>query len=273
MIIAACLLLGRAALAAPVKETNKAGLFYEITDERTVIITGGRTEMGLLSVPPRIKNMPVERIAAGAFQGRKDIKKLIVGQDVRYLAEDAFSGCTSLQEVYLENGVQYLGKNVFSGDLKLESVTLPDSVSFIGETAFGNCEKLMEISFPQSAYVDDYAFVGSGWQTERDNGAFRIRGSRLMEAWGSREPVLEFPYGITELEDFYYEMLGKTSVIDKYKSDYGEAELARYEEIILPETMVKLGNGCFSDTNIGRIRVPSVRSGRRLFTVVKGYRK
>lgn len=222
---------------------EKHELFYMITEEGEAVITGGYTGEDIL-IPTEIDGILVAGIGEGAFRGRTDIKKVVVEQGVRYITADAFAGCTEIEGLELGEGLLYIGEGAFSSNTKISEVILPDSVAYVGEYAFAECTNLEEISFPQRAHVDAYAFVQSAWQKKRDEGGLFIRGSCFMGIGENQSSTLEFPYGITKTPDF---------------SEKDAALIRRdirYEEIILPETLVELGRYCFSGTQIQRIHLP-----------------
>ncbi|MBD5530670.1 MAG: leucine-rich repeat domain-containing protein [Lachnospiraceae bacterium] len=222
-------------------------LLYMVTDEGEAVIIGGYVEEGTVIIPSRIGGFPVAGIGEGAFRDRTDIRKVVVEHGVRYIAAQAFAGGTEIEEVELGEGLQYIGEGAFMGDVGIRELLLPESLAYVGANAFGNCSGLASFTFPQGAYVDDYAFEGSAWQEERDSGKFRIRGSRLMDARGNTGPVLEIPYGVTETEDFHAYDINPPALLDKD---------AEYEEIILPDTLVRLGACCFNHTRIRRMCIP-----------------
>lgn len=223
-------------------------ILYTVTDEGEAVITGGRAEEGTVIIPPEIDGFPVAGIGEEAFLDRTDIRKVVVESGVRYIAAGAFAGCTEIGEIELGEGLQYIGEKAFRGDAGIREILLPEGLTYVGAKAFGDCSELVLFQFPQRAYVDDYAFEGSAWQAERDGGKFRIRGSCLMDARGNVGPVLEIPYGVTEMADFSAFDINPPALLDKD---------VEYEEVILPDTLVKLGECCFNHTQVRKMRIPA----------------
>lgn len=253
-VIVLLLIMGTIAWAAEGETETGENLYYMVTAEGEIIITGSPDQEEIM-IPGEIDGMPVVGIAENAFLNRNDIKKVTIRSGVRYVGEYAFAGCETLQEVTLENGLQYIGKGAFSGDNILEEILIPDSVAFVGENAFGDCTELGTITFPQTAHVDDYAFEGSRWQELRDGSGFQIRGSCLISARGNEGGTLEIPYGVTRTVDKPSASGYVPAVVGQYMV-YGHDNI-QYEEIILPETVVRLGEGSFNRTKIDRIVLPS----------------
>ena len=72
----------------------------------------------------------VERIGNGAFQGNKELKKVVIPGNVKTIADGAFAGL-NLEEVVCEEGVEKIQVYAFYGCSKLNSVTLPKSATTI----------------------------------------------------------------------------------------------------------------------------------------------
>ena len=242
-----------ASVQEPEGETEtEEDLYYIVTAEGEIVITGG-TDQSEIIIPAQIGGMPVAGIGENAFLGRTDIETVTISPGVRYVGANAFAGCEMLKTVTLVEGLQYIGEGAFLGDGVLEEIWLPDSVAFVGGNAFGNCTQLGTIRFPQAAHVDEYAFEGSLWQNLRDQGDFQIRGSCLISAEGGEGAVLEIPYGVTKTVDHPSESGYVNAVIGQYMV-YGDK--VQYGEILLPETMVRLGDGSFNRAKIDRIIFP-----------------
>ena len=252
-VIVLLLIMDIIAWAAEGETETGENLYYMVTAEGEIIITGSPDQEEIM-VPGEIDGMPVVGIAENAFLNRNDIKKVTIRSRVRYVGEYAFAGCESLKAVTLENGLQYIGKGAFFGDGILEEILIPDSVAFIGENSFGDCTELGTITFPKTAHVDDYAFEGSRWQELRDGSGFQIRGSCLISARGNEGGTLEIPYGVTRTVDNPSVNGYVDAVVGQYMV-WGDN--IQYEEIILPDTVVRLGQGSFNRTEIDRIILPS----------------
>ena len=245
VVICGILSLGPS-LPSRAMQGEETALVYMVNAEGEIIITGCKSVGRELCIPSLLDGYPVVGIAEGVFRGRADIEKVVIQSGVRYIGEYAFAGCMGLREIELEGGIQYIADNAFYEDASLVEAVLPESIVYVGENAFGNCKALARIGYPQRAHIDKYAFEGSLWQEERDGGKFRIRGSCLIEGRGNEGPIIEIPYGITEIEDCNWRGL---AVVDQYYD-------GSYEQIILPETMVKLGLNCFQKVDVKTIEIP-----------------
>lgn len=89
----------------------------------------------------------------GDFNGYADIRRVVLGKNVKRIGEKAFSDCTGLVSVSFDGAdgdgfgnLEFIGKNAFSGCTSLESAELPalanDKETIISPGCFGNCPKL-----------------------------------------------------------------------------------------------------------------------------------
>ena len=85
-------------------------------------------------------------------------------------------------------------------------------------------------------------------------GGFQIRGSCLFSAEGQKGGTLEIPYGVTRTVDQPSADGCVRAVVGQYAA---RGDNVQYEEIILPETMVRIGDGSFNSTKIDRIVFPA----------------
>ncbi|MBR3863881.1 MAG: leucine-rich repeat protein [Clostridia bacterium] len=88
-------------------------------------------------------------IGENAFQGCKNLKRVVFSANVTKICERAFENCSSLREIVFEKGckLKSIAKSAFSRCISLVKVELPDNLEIIELDAFGSCENLQEISF------------------------------------------------------------------------------------------------------------------------------
>lgn len=103
-----------------------------------------------------------------------------------------------------------------------------------------NCEETSEI-----------LYIGKVQPWE---GGFQIRESCLLSAEGQKGGTLEIPYGVTRTVDQPSADGCVRAVVGQYAA---RGDNVQYEEIILPETMVRIGDGSFNSTKIDRIIFPA----------------
>ena len=157
-------------------------LFTYTIQNNSVTITGlnpNNQFSGNLSIPNRIKGVPVTAIGSSSFKNNKNIMGITIGSNIIGVSDNAFDGCTSLTSITVAEGntkyhssgnclietasntlvlgcktsvipsdgsVIYIGKYAFKGCTGLASITIPDSVTSIGNDAFRNCTGITKIN-------------------------------------------------------------------------------------------------------------------------------
>ncbi|MDE6747571.1 MAG: leucine-rich repeat domain-containing protein [Lachnospiraceae bacterium] len=228
-------------------------LTYEINENGEAVITGGEPYDGKLVIPETIDGYHVVGIADRAFAYRQDIHDLTIDAGVRYIGAYAFAGCRKMNTPSLREGLQAIGEGAFRDNLFTGRITwkgdvfLPDSILSIDKEAFACCSKLAYIELPPYADIASDAFKDTPWQEARDE-VFQIRGSSLEYINNNTDPVLIIPYGVTELASGDW-MSGRP-IMDEVSQE------TVYEEIIFPDTIVKLGDSCLGSVTIKRIEIP-----------------
>lgn len=84
----------------------------------------------------------VTAIASGAFRNNKNVKKIVIGNNVTAIGSKAFYGCKSLASINLGNNVKIIGSNAFSNCSKLTKLVIPSKVTKIGSNAFSGCKNI-----------------------------------------------------------------------------------------------------------------------------------
>ena len=89
------------------------------------------------------------------------VKKYIIGNEVKSIGTYAFYDCTGLTSVTIPNSVTIIWSYAFYGCSGLTSVTIPNSVTSISHSAFRGCTGLTSITIPNSVNsIGMYAFYG-----------------------------------------------------------------------------------------------------------------
>ncbi len=121
--------------AKKTKEQWLASSKYNILDNGILYVGNGVTKINdgeykNKDIREIVFSDSVERIGVGAFQGNKELKKVVIPGNVKIIADSAFSGL-SLEEVVCEEGVEKIQAYAFYNCPKLNSVTLPKSATTI----------------------------------------------------------------------------------------------------------------------------------------------
>lgn len=80
----------------------------------------------------------------------KEVKDLVIPDEVTSIGDGTFQGCMHLASVTIPDGVTSIGESAFEGCSGLTDIHFPASLSSIGNSAFSNCSGLTSIVIPES---------------------------------------------------------------------------------------------------------------------------
>ena len=111
-----------------------------------------------------------EAIPAKAYKGNLNIKKVIIGKDVKTIGAEAFSGCFYIESIVVEpenpRFVDYSSNAIIDKDsgvllVGCRTTVIPECVTEIGPFAFCGQIFLKKLTIPSSIKkIDAYAFDG-----------------------------------------------------------------------------------------------------------------
>lgn len=168
-----------------------------------------------------------------AFENCNKLKNLLLSA-VTQIGNNAFAGCNGLTEI--TTSAAQIGKGAFKDCANLTTVKL-NNVQQIYADAFGNSGKLSNIILPDYAInIADGAFIGTAYYNNSgnwENGVLYI-GKHLIK--GTAADIVTIKDGTLSIAD------------SAFKNN------AAITEIVLPNSMQKIGNlafsGCSSLTNV-----------------------
>ena len=99
---------------------------------------------------------PDEDNAAPWYHLRKDIKNLVLSDDITTIGDCAFWGGAGMRTVHIPEGVVSIGNFAFDICEDLVEITLPETLTHIGEYAFNYCTSLKNITIPSGIAVIEY---------------------------------------------------------------------------------------------------------------------
>lgn len=101
-----------------------------------IIITSYIGSEEVVIIPNEIKGLPVVRIGSSAFYSNKQIKEVILGENIKVIESNAFSRATNLKYINFNGGLEVIENNAFEHCHSLSFIYLPNSLRLIGSNAF-----------------------------------------------------------------------------------------------------------------------------------------
>ena len=120
-----------------------------------------------------------EEIASYAFYS-SDVKKVVMGDNVKIIGDFAFGECTGLESIYISKNVKEIGKNAFQNCKSLMEINLSDSIEKIGSEAFAECKSIEKIVLPEKIQKIEYRTFA------KCEGLFTISFPQGLKCVGSR---------------------------------------------------------------------------------------
>ncbi|MGN1399668.1 MAG: leucine-rich repeat domain-containing protein, partial [Erysipelotrichaceae bacterium] len=177
------------------------------------------------------------------WESRDYIKKIIINDGVTNIGFFAFADCSQLSEVIIGNSVETIGAFAFSECVSLKSIVIPDSVKSIDSMAFYGCTSLESIAMSSNIeHLGRDSFKNTGYcnnPENRENGVLYI-GNCLVYANNS-----------DYLKSETYEIKDGTRVIAP-----GAFMSTDAESVIIPESVVEIGECAFRWTELTSIEIP-----------------
>ena len=213
-----------------------------------------------------VKLPVVRRFADYAFYDCDNLVSVVVGgggSAVGDVGKNIFKSCDALETVELANGVIEIGEGMFEDCINLSTVSIPDSVEKIGRLAFENCTALEGIVVPDSTItLGEYAFYGCtsaktlyiGHNVETI-GEYAFGNCSALE---SVEIMCAMP-GISEGMFYGCQALKGLSNLPEGIKVIGKnafKDCTSFAEIVLPSTVIEIGDSAFDATVITSIDIP-----------------
>ena len=129
---------------------------YQVTGKNSVtFLAPVKNKEKKISIPGKVQyqnqSFKVTKIAPKAFQGRKSIKKVIIGNQVKIIGNQAFAKCNNLEEIIFGKKVMQLGKKVLFQNRKLKKITFRGKdLKKIGKKSFSGVPRKAAIVVPKS---------------------------------------------------------------------------------------------------------------------------
>ena len=192
------------------------------------------------------------------FNNCQKLKTIHFSEGTKTLPQGLYRN-TAVETVTIPEGITELPPDIFSGCKQLTSVSLPSTLKTICRYAFADCVKLESIDIPQSVKKIEYrAFSNtSSLKNCTFHEGLQTLGDRLFS--GSALTSIYIPKTLSSTDCPFAE----SNITDVTFSD-GIAKLTadlfklagKLTDVTIPDTVVRLGSGCFFGTNIEAIIIP-----------------
>ena len=154
----------------------------------------------------------IRRISGGAFARCASLERIHLPKSLRIIEGGAFAGCHNMSEIEIPDGVVEIGGGAFAG-LPLRELVLPDSMIKIGEWCCDGCSSLRVVTLPAGLCYPLNAFPPGCRKEQR----------------GEAEKSFD-PESLAEAREI---------------GPYAFAGMQTPEEITLPESVTRIGEGAF----------------------------
>lgn len=247
---------------AEAEATDSAYFKYSMDRKGNITISGFSGDMETVVIPGMIEGHPVTTIGKGAFQGCKHLVDVSMSDYITTMQGDSFRDCISLKKIHLSNGISKIITTSFNGCIGLKEINIPDGVTEIKRGTFKDSplEKLhigKALSFIESKpfYNGEYDPYTGKQKTTRainkitvdpenpylkatDTMILSKDGKTLYATLGNKKAVT-IPSGVEIIGNYAFE--GLTFLSD----------------VILPESLVVVGEKAFSGTAIRSVTLGS----------------
>ncbi len=243
--------------------TISENAFYSCTNlERIVLpfVGDGKDETSLSyvfgnSIPDSLKTIKITggtSIGKNAFAGFWKVDTIELPNTLKNIENNAFYRCSGLTSIVIPESVTSIGDYAFYDCSGLTSIVIPESVTSIGDYAFYDCSGLTSIVIPESVTsIGDYAF-------------YDCSGLTSVAIQKSITSIGEFAFDCN-CNIYYNGVISdwckinfespwcnpKSNVKGVYILDENKKynEVGEFNEIILPNTITRIGNYSFSSFN------------------------
>ena len=203
----------------------------------------------------------VKRIDDYAFSKCENLTSFYLPSTLETLGEGVFRNDVSLAHINIPSGITQLPAETFANDVKL-NITLPSSLTDIGESAFLNCALINNVPSSIKSFGDS-SFSGTNIKTlnlSNRNYSLDI-GEGAFKDCKNLESVTFENSRTCEFKGHIFEGCKKLSGIALPRDidaipDYFAYDSGLSGELILPDSVTKIGEYAFSKTKITSLYIP-----------------
>ncbi len=167
-------------------------------------------------------------------------EKIVVPDTTEKIEKEVFGNLKNVRSVVLHNNIKEIGEKAFSGCSALEDIILPDSITEIGERAFYYCTSLSSINIPANiTEIKEGTFMGC-------QALKKIKLHNNIKMLG--EGAFAFCYALPEID-----LPDNLITIEQYAF----ANCFSLESIDIPDNITRIKSGTFEDcSSLKKISFP-----------------
>ena len=245
------------------------------------------------NAPNKLYKVPdsVKIIGTKAFEGCKNIERILLSPNVIQISDHAFENCTSLTMINLPETIERIGEYAFSNCKNLKSIIIPKAVTIIPKGCF-NASGLENISIhdnilkigkwalaktkikyikipPNVKIIEKSAFLGSNIKIESDNLFFKADKYGALFNQSEKELLYvpadiekyEIPHGVSEIgpSAFAGSNIKEIHIPDSVKIIKEDAfsSCESLQSVIFSNNIISIGTGAFSLTGLRKVKLPN----------------
>lgn len=129
---------------------EKGGIVYILMEDNTYRVKlMDDTKCETFEVPTTFVKKAVTAIGDQAFYNHKELKKVVLHDEVSKIYKNAFWG-SGIEEIDILTSVVTIGDSAFYDCDSLKEITIPASVLSLGNAIFQNCDNLVTVNLSSS---------------------------------------------------------------------------------------------------------------------------
>ena len=244
------------------------GLLYLFTDnkESEIQIAGYIGEDENVTIPSKINDLNVVKVADSAFEGNKTVSHITISDSITELGNQSFKGCVNLKSFDFGNNLKEIGTAAFSECSSLENANMPDSITGLGNYIFKNCTSLNKAHINEGRInIMEGMFYGCE-NLEEVNIPDTVENIRTSAFNGCKSlSKIELPESVKLIESSAFK---NCSSLQKFEFSSSLSEIGNYafdgcislEEAIMPDSITSLGESIFA--NCSSLKKVHINEGR-----------
>lgn len=163
------------------------------------------------------------------FKNCKDLKKIVIYENVTSIGANVFSGCSGLETLTIPDNLISIGSKTFENCSGIKTLTLGNGLTTIASDAFSGCSSVETVVVGNKITSLDFVCFSGSLKSIKLGDGITIIPERKFEGYWDLETV-EFGKNLTEIGPlaFYY-AIGLSG------------------DLVIPESVTTIGKGAFRD--------------------------